>query len=154
MEGERAAFWDSSALIPLCVRQTQSPQAVKYSDRFHIMVVWWVAPLEIQSGLARLFRAGEMSLADKTVALKRLDAMRASWHEIVPVEAVKVLAGDLLWNYSLRTADAMQLAAALTWCSKRPQSRPFVCFDDRLGLAAQQVGFEVFCHVSRVRKLH
>src|SRR5262245_39352569 len=102
MEGEGVAFWDSSALIPICVSQAQSPRAVKYSNRFHFIVVWWLAPLEIQSGLARLFRAGELSLADKNVALKRLDVIRASWHEIVPAEALKILAGDLLWNYSLR----------------------------------------------------
>ena len=148
MKGERVAFWDSSALIPLCVRQAQSSRAVQYSDRFQIMVVWWVASLEIQSGLARLFREGELSLADKTVALERLDVMRASWHEIVPVEAVRILASDLLWNYSLRTADALQLAAALTWCNKQPHNRPFICFDDRLMSAARQVGFEVFSHVS------
>lgn len=148
MEGERVAFWDSSALLPLCVRQAQSSRAVQYCNRFYIMVVWWVASLEIQSGLARLFREGELSLADKTVALKRLEGMRASWHEIVPLEAVKVLAGDLLWKYSLRTADALQLAAALIWCNKEPHNRPFICFDDRLVSAARQVGFEVFTHVS------
>jgi hypothetical protein len=95
----------------------------------------------------RVYSEQGKCLADKTVALKRLDVMRTFWHEIVSMEAVKILAGDLLWNYSLRTADALQLAAALTWCNKRPQTRPFICFDDRLVSAAQQVGFEVFSHV-------
>jgi predicted nucleic acid-binding protein len=45
--------------------------------------------------------------------------------------------------HELRAADALQLAAALVWCSERPKNRPFLCRDARLIAAARQECFDV-----------
>jgi len=145
MADNQIAFWDSSALVPLCARQKQTPWSVKYSNQFPIMVVWWGTWVEVQSGLARekVLRSHE-----KTVALQRLAQIRTSWSEILPLDAVKDHATDLLWKYSLRAADSWQLAAALRWCGEQPRNQPFVCFDERLIGAALEVGFKVLSHLA------
>ena len=44
------AFWDASALVPLCVRQRMTPQAIALY-KTHEAVVWWATPVEIASAL-------------------------------------------------------------------------------------------------------
>ena len=56
------AIWDASALVPLCVRQDMTPQAIALY-RTHDAVVWWVTPVEIASALARLKACGPAPLA-------------------------------------------------------------------------------------------
>jgi predicted nucleic acid-binding protein len=45
--------------------------------------------------------------------------------------------------HPLRSADALQLAAALIAAEDHPGSLPFVTLDDRLALAAEREGFTV-----------
>jgi hypothetical protein len=47
----------------------------------------------------------------------------------------------ILAVHPLRSADALQLAAALVYCSEQPREEPFVCLDDRLRQAARTEGF-------------
>ena len=49
----------------------------------------------------------------------------------------------LLTAHPLRPGDALQLAAALSWCGEKPAGAGFVCLDQRLREAAQREGFEV-----------
>jgi hypothetical protein len=69
--------------------------------------------------------------------------MAASWQEILPNEEVRVEARLLLCTYPLRAAESLQLAAAIIWCSKRPQGRIFICSEVRLREAAANAGFTV-----------
>jgi len=43
-----ADFWDASALVPPCVRQSITPHAVAYYKAYEA-IVWWVTPVEIAS---------------------------------------------------------------------------------------------------------
>lgn len=45
--------------------------------------------------------------------------------------------------HALRSADALQLAAALVACDERPRGETFVSLDERLRNAAQREGFTV-----------
>ena len=45
--------------------------------------------------------------------------------------------------YLLRTADSLQLAAALIACEEKPQTLPFICNNARLREAAAKEGFHV-----------
>ena len=134
------AFWDSSALIPLCVRQWNTPQAVAQRNR-HEMVVWWAAPVEIASGLARLLRMKQLSPADWGRARKTAALLESLWRVIEPSEAVRTNAGKIVERYDLRAADAFQLAAALEWCEGLPQGRTLLTADERLFQAALLSGF-------------
>jgi predicted nucleic acid-binding protein len=137
-----AAFWDSSALVPLCVHEATSRQA-QAQLRKSEPVVWWGSPVEVHSAIARLYRLRKLRDAEKQGALSRLALLNRGWREILPGDQLRDLAMRLLDAHELRAADSMQLAAALTWCQQRPARRNFVCADERLSKAAALVGFSV-----------
>ena len=136
------AFWDSSALVPLCVAQGASAIA-KSALKHKSLAVWWGTPVEMTSAFARLLRDGDISQKDFEMALRRLAELRRKWIEVQPTEALRVVAETLLQQHSLRAADALQLAAALVWAKQRPQKRAFVCLDGRLADAAHKESFSV-----------
>lgn len=76
-------------------------------------------------------------------ALARLAILMDSWAEIQPTDEARVRAEHLLFSHPLKTADAMQLAAALLWCGDDPRAAEFVCQDKRLRTAARREGFTV-----------
>jgi predicted nucleic acid-binding protein len=139
---KQAAFWDASALVPLCVQEASSRQAQSVLRKL-MPVVWWGSPVEIHSAIARLHRATKLTDVEKQGAISRLDLLCRGWREILPGDHVRDLARRLLDIHELRAADSLQLAAALTWCQQRPAKRDFVCADQRLSKAAATAGFAV-----------
>ena len=137
------AFWDASAIVPLCCSQTASAQGRQLRRDLKRMVVWWGTPLEARSAFARLVREGDISPDERVAAVNLLGQLRATWDEILPSETLRSLAEELPDTHRLRAADAAQLAAALVWCHERPRKRPFVCFDEHLRTAASELGFVV-----------
>lgn len=136
-------FWDSSALVPLCVRQATSQDLRGLWRESSRIVVWSGAAVEIRSALARLHRNGEIDIKGLQFALKKLEAMRRGWREITTGDKLRSIAEDLPDTYGLRALDSFQLAAALVWCKEKPRGRLFVCDDERLIEAAQIVGFTI-----------
>jgi uncharacterized protein len=136
------AFWDSSALVSLCVRQPASPRAHSLHSRFQ-PVVWWGSLVEIQSAFCRLCRDGDITQAERQDAQSRLRLLSAAWREILPGDRVREFAFLLLESYPLRAADSLQLAAAMIWCDQNPAGRRFICGDRRLSEAAESAGFLV-----------
>jgi predicted nucleic acid-binding protein len=137
------AFWDTSAVVPLCCHQTASAEARRLARGYGRMVVWWCTRVEAYGALARLRREGALTANGFQQTVARLSVLSRAWLEVLPVESVRQRAEELLGRQIIRAADALQLAAALVWCQERPQPRVFVCFDERLAGAATQVGFEV-----------
>lgn len=138
------AFWDSSAIVPLCCAQTGTAQGRRLLADLGRIVAWWGTPVEARSAFARLVRDRALTAPRRVNAVKRLDQLRRSWDEILPTEAVRLLAESLFDDHGIRAGDAFQLAAALVWCRERPRRRPFVCLDTRLREAASDVGFTVY----------
>lgn len=136
------AFWDTSALVPLCVQQQPTSAVRKLLDR-HAIAVWWATPVEMRSAFERLLRMGHLTTPQHAVAGARLEKLRRGWRELQPTEALRVQAESFLMSYSLRAADALQLAAAWTWCSGHPQDFVFISGDAQLLEAAQQAGFQI-----------
>jgi predicted nucleic acid-binding protein len=136
------AFWDSSALVPLCANQGTSPQAQVCYRRFS-MVVWWSTFVEIRSGISRLYRSQQIADRDQQGAISRLRLISSAWREVIPDDNLRDLAVDALDRHSLSAADSLQLAAALTWCQQRPTRRTFITADQRLAQAARSTGFSV-----------
>jgi predicted nucleic acid-binding protein len=136
------AFWDSSALVPLCIHEITSRQAQYHLHRL-LPVVWWASLVEVHSAISRLRRGGKLSEVEKRGDLSRLDTLSRGWREILPGDQLRSLAARLLDAYELRAADSLQLAAALTWRQERPSKRNFVCGDEHLGKAADSAGFSV-----------
>jgi hypothetical protein len=137
------AFWDASAIIPLCCSQPATAQGRRLQRESKRIVVWWGTPIEARSAFARLVREGRLTAEDRVRAIRLLQQLRAGWDEIQPSERVRSLAEELPDAHVLRAGDAAQLAAALVWCRERPKQRPLIAYDDRLRTAAAGLGFSV-----------
>ena len=135
------AFWDSSALVPLCVRQGITPRAIALY-KIHDAAVWWAAPVEIASALARLVRMKQLDSDDWIKARKLAKRLADSWSVIQPSDALRAKSIQLVERYDLRAADSFQLAAALEWCEDAPQGRVFLTTDQKLREAALLSGFD------------
>jgi uncharacterized protein len=136
-------FWDASAVVPLCCRQPSADAVEPIAHLDTSLVVWWGTPVECVSALARLQREGGLTHGDLSMAVAVLAALRASWMEILPTDAVRDRAERLLRTHPLRAADALQLAAALVWAGDRPTGLSIVTLDDRLRDAALRESFTV-----------
>jgi hypothetical protein len=106
-------------------------------------VTWWATGVEAVSAFNRLRREQALTMAGRGQALARLDHLRRRWHEVQPADALRDEAERLLAVHPLRAADALQLAAALTWCGYKPRGRCFVGSDGALTKAAETEGFSV-----------
>lgn len=137
-------FWDSSALVCLLSHESRFQEMLKLlmQDRREV-VVWWATSVECQSSLQRRQRNIPQPLPSLQKSLQRLADLLEDADTVPPTEKVRRGAGHLLAAYSLRAADALQLAAALVACGDRPTGVSFVCLDDRLREAAQRRGFTV-----------
>ena len=137
------AFWDTSALVPLCCFQPQSAQARQVARTYNRQVVWWETIIEAVSSLNRLIREGTLNLKESKQALARLGYLRDRWNEVQPTDAVRDRAERLLRIHKLRAADGLRLAAALVWCRDRPQGRALIGADGNLSDAAGAEGFTI-----------
>ena len=137
------AFWDTSAIVPLCVRQEPSSELRRLARRIKRFAVWWGSTVEARSAFNRLLRDGSMSSRGLNQAIDRLQIQRAAWTEILPSGRVRELAEELPNRFGLRALDSFQLAAALVWCKEHPRGRLVVSCDLRLSLAATEAGFTV-----------
>jgi len=136
-----SAFWDASALVPLCVIQGTTRSIVGLYKRYPA-VVWWATPVEIASALARLVRTREISSGDWAKARQVAAALADEWSVIQPSNALRTRATQLVDRYDLKAADAMQLAAALDWCENVPRGEIFLAADQKLREAAVLSGFD------------
>jgi len=134
-------FWDTSALAPLLWEEEDSPARSKELDGDPLLVVWWATAVEIESALFRRLSDGEIDAVNDTHARTRLARLAESWVEIQPTEAVREMAKRLIRVHGLRTADSLQLAAALIACGNQPKAHVFLSGDSVLKKAATKEGF-------------
>ena len=134
-------FWDSSAVVPLLVPEVMSGSAQRLYAADPVMVAWWATEIECTSAIARRQRLGQLPEDVAAEGFARLNALRVGWHEVEPGEDVRESAKRLLRVHDLRTADALQLAAAFFVAEARPSTLEFVCLDDRVLAAARREGF-------------
>ncbi|OGQ22163.1 MAG: hypothetical protein A2138_18280 [Deltaproteobacteria bacterium RBG_16_71_12] len=136
-------FWDSSALVPLMVRQAATTRVTALMRKDPEVLAWWGTRLECASAIARLERQGQLRPPAVVTAFQRLDAVVEGWHEVQPTDPVRETGRRLLRTHDLRAADALQLAAAVHAAEGSPTTLPFVCLDARLADAALREGFRV-----------
>lgn len=136
-------FWDTSAIVPLCLSEPATAVARRLAAADPAVVVWWATRTECISALARRRREGDLAAAGEQRARRALDALALEWSEVLPGSAVRQRAERLLAVHPLRAGDAFQLAAALLWSRGQTSAHALVCLDERLRAAAQREGFEV-----------
>lgn len=135
------AFWESSALVPLCVRQSITP-SIASLFRVYEIIVWWATPVEISSVLGRLLRMKQIEANDYARARKLAKNLADLWAVVQPSDSLRNRAMQLVGRYDLRAADALQLSAALAWCEDVPTGRVFLTSDEKLREAALLAGFD------------
>ena len=136
-------FWDTSAIVPLCVVEPATAKVRALTRADPSMVVWWATRTECLSGFARMRRERKLPVATIARAEQVLVALAAEWSEVLPGEGLRERAERLLGIHSLRAADAFQLAAALVWSRGETSFHAVVSLDERLRDAASREGFRV-----------
>ncbi|MBA3877207.1 MAG: PIN domain-containing protein [Anaerolinea sp.] len=136
-------FWDTSAIVPLLVKESSTDFVRASWRRDPDITVWWATEVECVSALARLERDGTLDVASVGEALARLAALSLAWTEIEPGTRVREHANRLLRTHALRASDALQLAAAIVAAEERPASLRLVSLDERVAGAASREGFGV-----------
>jgi hypothetical protein len=136
-------FWDSSALVPLLIRENSTEVVLKIISEDPEMAVWWGTETECLSALARREREKQLSRHDVTIAERDLTNLLAGALEITPSPEVRRHARRLLMTHPLRAADAFQLAAAMVLAGDQPSQVTIVTFDQNLALCAQREGFTI-----------
>ena len=134
-------FWDSSALVPLLVIESESEAMKLLAEADGGVAAWWGTPVECLSALMRLVREGQLAADGARDAERRLQELRNAWDEVLPGEACRRTAERMLRVHPLRAADALQLAAALIAADHDPSRLEVVCLDSRLREAAGKEGF-------------
>ena len=137
-------FWDSSAVVPLLVEEEIRTRLLDVVEQDPVLIVWWGTSVECASAIARREREGDVTVPEATGALERLRALSRAWNEVESTANVRAAAERLLRVHSLRTADALQLAAALIAAEHEPSGLEFISLDERLNVAAQREGFPVW----------
>jgi hypothetical protein len=136
-------FWDTSAIVPLCVSEPATPDVRRIASGDTALVVWWATRTECVSAFARRRRDGQLAASAERQAGRVLRALAAEWSEVLPGDPVRERAERLLGVHPLRAADAFQLAAALVWSRGETRACTIVSFDERLRAAAEREGFSV-----------
>ena len=136
-------FWDSSALTALFVTEPHTESVKTVADEDGSLAAWWGSQVECCSSFARRRRDGIIGSVIEDQLRTLVLLLAEQWTEIQPVEDLRITAQRLLLAHPLRAADALQLAAALTWAGRQPNGHQFVCLDERLRVAAMKEGFEV-----------
>jgi predicted nucleic acid-binding protein len=136
-------FWDSSAIILLCLKEKTSEDVKGLMKDDEDIVVWWTTYIECLSALSRRQREGVLTSGDAEKARAVLSALAVAWSEIQPTEMVRLRAERLLSIHPVRATDALQLAAALVWAQETPRGLEFVCLDQNLRESSLKEGFSI-----------
>jgi predicted nucleic acid-binding protein len=129
--------------VPLIVVESESETMRELLEQDGDVMVWWATRAECTQPLCRRHQEGSFTDEEKQQAQARLDALAGRWSEVQPSEEVRELAEQCLARHTLKTADALQLSAALMWCEGESDGREFVCSNGALRTAATDEGFRV-----------
>lgn len=134
-------FWDSSAIVPLLVREENSDFLLDLREADSDMIVWWGTETECLSALARREREGGLDPQAVSLAERGLSNILGAAYEVQPNTELRRIARRLLMTHPLRAADAFQLAASLLFGGSLITELPFVTLDKNLSFAAAKEGF-------------
>jgi uncharacterized protein len=133
-------YWDTSALVPLVVAETETQRMRSLLAEDPHIVTWAWTSVEFASAVERRVRQGELTREQRRDALSRFAELAEVWDEVTDVLTVRRRALAVLARHPLRAADAAQLGAALAVSSEQGPPLGFVCLDERLLHAAEREG--------------
>lgn len=137
------SFWDTSAIVPLLVREPSTTGLMALRRRDPDLIVWWATSVECASAIARMEQSDELTPTAVDLALARLRELEESWSEVQPVADLRETARRFVRVHELRAGDALQLAAAFHVAEGRPSKLSVAILDTRLARAAVREGFDL-----------
>jgi predicted nucleic acid-binding protein len=135
-------FWDTSALVPLVIREAETSRAERWLRDDSVVVVRMLTRGELLSSLDGR-RRDPASARAMAAARRELLAAWDLWSEVTAVDLVRRHAERLVESHPLRSADALQLGAAIVASDDSPAGLEFVTFDRQQAVAAEREGFRV-----------
>jgi predicted nucleic acid-binding protein len=136
-------FWDSSALVPIFLKEAATPEVEGWRAADPAITTWMMTRVEVLAAIARKKRERPDMVALWNRAARDVNEVSLRWVEIYDAVAARLHAERLVMEHPLRTADALQLGAALVAADGDPQSLELVTLDRRLAEAARREGFPV-----------
>lgn len=136
-------YWDTSALVPLVIAETESERVRDWLREDSLIVTWAWTRVELVSAVERRARQGVLTREQRRACIDRFESLAVQWDEVTDLLSVRSRALPLLARYPLRAADAAQLAAALLVAEGNPVSLRFLSLDERLVAAADLEGLIV-----------
>jgi predicted nucleic acid-binding protein len=137
-------YWDSSALVASFIEEQKTESIRTFSIEAGSLRAYTaiITPLEIESAIQRKLKEMSITLKQAREAhLLTIDFRRQSYL-VVGDQIVLDIALHLQKIYSLRVADALQLASARAGTDD-PSKIYFLCLDHKLSEAAKREGFHV-----------
>ncbi len=136
-------YWDTSAIVPLVVREATSRTARGWLEEDPAVVTWCWTSVELVSAVERRFREDLISRQQRRICLDAFSELSEAWDEVTDMMAVRARSRSLLARHALRAADAAQLGAALLVAENDAAALTFICLDERLSIAAEREGLRV-----------
>jgi predicted nucleic acid-binding protein len=139
-------FWDTSALLPLVVRQPPFTNRCGRAFRQEVLrAASFLARVECRSAVERLAREGALNAAARRRSFAKIDKLLAAFDIVAFSADVEIHALAVLGRYPLRSLDALQLSCALSVCppSDTAPRGGLVCCDRQLAEAAVAEGFSL-----------
>jgi hypothetical protein len=132
-------FWDTSALVPLFIREQRSSEVRRVIAADPNVAVSFITIIEVRATAARRLTIGHAVAAvrDPDEFITELERV---WTVADEYRAIVDEARHMIELHALRAADAVQLASAIVLCRNRPKL-PFVTLDEDLAAAARLEGF-------------
>lgn len=133
-------FWDTSALVPLFVEEATTDSLRRTIAEDPDVVIWALTHVELASVI---WRRKPEPPAGRAELARQAAASVEEWDAVLLFQPVIERALNACKRHQLRSADALQLAAALVACNGIPSNLPFVTLDGELASAARAEGFPV-----------
>ena len=139
---EGLTYFDSSALVKLVLlEEVGAGLAASIFNGDANLVTSLLSYLETRSALARRFRNHQLNDSELRTSLSRFDLIWPSFGVVSVDDANVMLAAELVSQFPLSGADAVQLATALS--TEAETKVTFVTWDRRQARAASDLGFTV-----------
>ena len=136
-------YWDASALVPLFIEEASTTEVEGWRAADPGITTWMMTRVEVVAAIARKKRERPDMVNLWNRAIREVHEFASRWIEIWDVDATRHHAERIVLDHPLRTADALQLGAAIVAADGDPQSLELVTLDNRLAEAARREGFPV-----------
>jgi len=133
-------FWDTSALVPLFIDEATTETLRRTLADDPDVMLWALTQVELTSVIWRRKPDPPVTRAELAAKAVAAAAESLSVEALLPVMQHALNACE---HHRLRSADALQLAAALVACGGESSLLPFVTLDRELASAARAEGFPV-----------